>query len=153
MAESYSITAILKAKVDGLVSGFKQAEDTVNSFVKKNEKTFESFKQVGAAATAGGVAIAGGLGYAVKIAADFEAQMSVVGAISGATGDELILLSGKAREMGANTKYSASESAKAFEDLARMGWTTAEMLGGVEGNGSCFCGWNRTVGRGEHHGE
>ena len=51
---------------------------------------------------------------AIKTGADFEAAMSKVEAISGATGDDLKNLTDKAKEMGAKTKFSASESAEAF---------------------------------------
>ena len=64
-------------------------------------------------------AVITGLGIAaVKITADFDEQMSKVKAISGATGEEFDALRDKAREMGAKTKYSATESAQAFEYMS-----------------------------------
>ena len=75
-----------------------------------------------------------GLGTAaVKTAADFDSQMSKVAAISGATGDDLDALKEKAREMGAKTKFSASEAGEAFEYMAMAGWKTGDMLDGIEG--------------------
>lgn len=133
MSETYSIEAVLKAKVTDFVNGFKQAHSAANDFVKKNEKTFDSFKQVGKAATAGGLAIGAGLGGAVKIAADFEAQISKVGAISGASSKDMKSLATKAREVGASTKFSAAESAQAFEYMALAGWKTTDMLDGIDG--------------------
>ena len=79
----------------------------------------------------GAVAAAGTA--AVKTAADFESGMSKVAAISGATGSDLDALSDKAREMGAKTKFSASEAASAMEYMAMAGWKTEDMLGGIEG--------------------
>ncbi|MCD8502948.1 MAG: phage tail tape measure protein [Bacillaceae bacterium] len=70
---------------------------------------------------------------AVKIGSDFQAEMSRVQAISGATGDELEKLTEKAKEMGANTKFSASESAQALNYMAMAGWDTNQMLDGIEG--------------------
>lgn len=131
MAESYSITAVLQAKVDGLVNGFKKAESTVNDFVKKNEATFESFKKVGAAATAGGVAVAGGLAFAVSKSAEFEGAMSSVAAISGATGKDLANLTQTARDWGATTSFSATEAAEGLEYMALAGWDTQQMMGGI----------------------
>src|SRR5690606_26358877 len=86
----------------------KMAESytALSNFSKANQQTFDAFKQTGAVVTGAGAAIAAGLGGAVKIAANFEAEMSKVGAISGATGDELAVLSDKAREMGSKTKFS-----------------------------------------------
>lgn len=75
-----------------------------------------------------------GIGVAsVKTAADFESGMSKVAAISGAAGDDLDALSKKAREMGAKTKFSASEAASAMEYMAMAGWKTEDMLSGIEG--------------------
>ena len=59
--------------------------------------------------------------------------MSKVSAISGATGAELDALSDKAKEMGAKTKFSATEAASAFEYMAMAGWKTEDMLNGIEG--------------------
>lgn len=64
---------------------------------------------------------------------DFEAAMSKVGAVSGATSEDLALLTEKAKEMGANTKFSATESAEAFNYMAMAGWKTQDMIGGIEG--------------------
>lgn len=79
------------------------------------------------------VPIATALGSAVKITADFDSQMSKVKAISGATGDEFDQLRDKAREMGASTKYSATEAGQAFEYMGMAGWKTEEMLNGING--------------------
>lgn len=70
---------------------------------------------------------------AIGVAADFESAMSEVGAISGATGDDFIALSDKAKEMGEKTKFSASESAEALKYMAMAGWKTEDMLSGLEG--------------------
>lgn len=70
---------------------------------------------------------------AVKTAADFEASMSKVSAVSGATGADLDALSAKAREMGSKTKFSASEAAEAMNYMAMAGWKTEDMLSGIEG--------------------
>ena len=64
---------------------------------------------------------------------DFEAAMSQVQAISGATGSEVTKLTNKAKEMGATTKFTAEESAEAFNYMAMAGWKTEDMLSGIEG--------------------
>ena len=79
------------------------------------------------------VPIATALGGAVKVTADFDSQMSKVKAISGATGDEFDQLRDKAREMGASTKYSATEAGQAFEYMGMAGWKTEDMLNGISG--------------------
>ena len=70
---------------------------------------------------------------AVKTGADFDAAMSKVAAVSGAAGEELDALREKAREMGAKTKFSASEAAEAMNYMAMAGWKTEDMLNGIEG--------------------
>ena len=70
---------------------------------------------------------------AVKLTADFDSQMSKVSAISGATGKDFDVLRDKAREMGEKTKFSATESAQAFEYMAMAGWKPKEMLEGISG--------------------
>lgn len=63
----------------------------------------------------------------------FEASMSNVSAISGATGENLDKLSEKAKQMGATTKYTASQAADAFGYMALAGWETEDMLSGIDG--------------------
>lgn len=75
-----------------------------------------------------------GLGVAaVKTAADFDAAMSQVAAVSGASGEDLERLRKKAREMGEQTKFSAAEAAEAMNYMAMAGWKTEDMLNGIEG--------------------
>lgn len=64
---------------------------------------------------------------------DFEAAMSEVQATSGATSSELTKLTAKAKEMGATTKFTATESAEAFNYMAMAGWNAQQMTDGIEG--------------------
>lgn len=82
---------------------------------------------------AGAAGIGFGIYDAIKSYADFEKEMSAVKAISGATGAEFDMLTEKARQMGADTKFSATESAQAFEYMAMAGWKTDDMMSGIEG--------------------
>ena len=65
--------------------------------------------------------------------ANFESAMSQVKAISGATGPEFEKLTAKAKQMGATTKFTATESAEAFNYMAMAGWKTNDMMNGIEG--------------------
>lgn len=85
-------------------------------------------KMMGVTAVIGGVGVA-----AVKTAADFDSAMSQVAAVSGATGKDFDALRNKAREMGAKTKFSATEAADAMNYMAMAGWKTEDMLDGIEG--------------------
>jgi phage-related minor tail protein len=77
--------------------------------------------------------IVGAFTAAVKTTGDFDAAMSKVQAVSGATADQMELLRAKAKEMGETTKFSASESAEALNYMAMAGWKTDQMLNGLAG--------------------
>lgn len=64
---------------------------------------------------------------------NFEAAMSQVSAVSGATGSDLEKLNEKAKEMGTTTKFTATEAAEGFNYMAMAGWKTQDMLDGIEG--------------------
>ena len=72
-------------------------------------------------------------GAAVRIGKEFDESMSKVRAVSGATGEDFDKLREKAREMGAKTKFSASEAAEAMNYMAMAGWKTKDMLSGIDG--------------------
>ncbi len=100
---------------------------------KKIEAFGDSVTSAGKAVMPASMAVAGLGAAAVKTAADFDSSMSKVAAVSGATGDDLDALRDKAREMGAKTKFSASEAADAMNYMAMAGWKTEDMLEGIEG--------------------
>ena len=122
------------ADISGAQDGIKKVGDeatSLNSKLANAAKGFGKFavKAIGWASTA--VSAIGG--YVTKVGADFESAMSEVSAISGATGADLDALTQKAKEMGASTKFSASESAEAFKYMAMAGWETSDMLDGISG--------------------
>ena len=69
----------------------------------------------------------------IEVGKKFDTVMSEVEAISNANSETLEKLRDKAKEMGATTKFSASESAEAFKYMAMAGWDTEDMLNGIEG--------------------
>lgn len=74
-----------------------------------------------------------GLADTINTYKDFEAAMSQVQAISGSAQSDLTRLTAKAKEMGATTKFTAAESAEAFNYMAMAGWNAEQMMGGIEG--------------------
>lgn len=113
---------VLKPAVDG----FKAVEGVGK---KAGNAVTTGLKGFAAAATA-----VGGFGAAAaKSGMQFDATMSEVSAISGAVGDEFDALRDKALEMGAKTKFSASEAGEAMTYMAMAGWKTGDMLGSIEG--------------------
>ena len=112
------------ATTNATLAKIDEAGEKLQNIGSSVENVGKKFLPVTAAVTGLGTA-------AVKTAADFDSEMSKVSAISGATGDDFDQLRAKAREMGAKTKFSASEAASAMEYMA--GWKTSDMLNGIEG--------------------
>lgn len=71
--------------------------------------------------------------YVVEVGSSFEAGMSEVEAISGATGSELEALENKAKSLGSSTKFSATEAANAMTNMSLAGWTVHQTLSGIDG--------------------
>ena len=71
--------------------------------------------------------------YIVQVGSDFEAQMSKVASISGATAEDTAKLTEKAAEMGRTTKFTATEAGQGLEYMAMAGWKTEDMLNGLDG--------------------
>ena len=131
----------LKLDTTKFKKGFKSALSDLKVFQDKTAHTKDRLTGLSSAMTSVGSTLTKGLtlplagaGAAiVNTTATFESKMGEVGAISGATGGDLKKLSDKAKEMGATTKFSASESAEALKYMAMAGWDTQKMLEGLPG--------------------
>lgn len=111
-----SILIDTKLDTSGIQQGFNQAT-----------------KLAGTAGAAIAAALAAAGTAALKVGMDFSSGMSEVQAISGATGSDLAALTQKAKEMGATTKFSASQSAEAMKYMAMAGWNAEQMIDGLPG--------------------
>lgn len=74
-----------------------------------------------------------GASYAVDVGSNFEAAMSQVQAISGATGADLEALTAKASQLGRDTIYSATDAGNALYYMSLAGWDTKQMLDSIDG--------------------
>lgn len=108
-------------------SGIEKGLKSLGSITAKGLKA-ATVSIAGTATALGGVATA-----AVKVGSDFEAQMSRVKAISGATGEEFDDLKEQAIQLGADTAFSASQAAEGMENLAAAGFETAEIMDAMPG--------------------
>lgn len=116
------------------VSAFEERSKSMMRAGKDIEKVGKGISNTGKTLTATVTTPIMGLGIsAIKTAADFEKGMSTVQSICGASGKDLVNLSDKAREMGAKTKYSATEATEAFKYMGMAGWNTQQMVDGIEG--------------------
>ena len=116
----------LKLK-DDATSGLKKASSNF-------EKIGKSAKEVGNTFSKYITAPLTGLGaLAVKEFSDFESSMAKVKAITQATSDEMAILTAKARDLGKNTQFSATEVADAMTYMGMAGWDTTQIMDGLEG--------------------
>ena len=136
-----TITAVLELNASGFSSGIQSAQQQLKTFSDSSKSAGDRLIGLGTGMSALGSTLTKGVtlplvgigAAAVKTAADFEAAMSQVQALSGATSSELEALSNKAKEAGISTKFSATESANAFSYMALAGWDAQQMLGGLDG--------------------
>lgn len=134
MKNVFEIFARIVLDRSGFDSELDEAGRSANSFGSKLSGGLASAAKIGGAALAAATGAVIGFGTAsVKTGMDFDASMSNVAAISGATGSDLEALRDKAQEMGATTQFSASEAADAMGYMAMAGWKTGDMLDGISG--------------------
>ncbi|EOT2065924.1 phage tail tape measure protein [Staphylococcus pseudintermedius] len=142
----------LEHELEQTVDGFKRFQKEAQEAARVSNSSFgrlgqkftdigpkltsvgESMKSVGRSMSMYVTApVVAGFGLAAKKSIDFDDSMRKVKATSGATGKEFNLLRDKALEMGAKTKFSASESAEALQYMSLAGWDTKDMLNGIDG--------------------
>jgi TP901 family phage tail tape measure protein len=124
MFRAASVTKAFAANAEVQIAKVGQAWD---GFSGSSSKNLEKVGRVGLV-VGGGVALA--LGAAAYAAMNFDKQMSEVGAVAGATGDQLDQLRQAALDAGQATVFSASEAAQAEAELAKAGVSTADIIGG-----------------------
>ena len=148
-----SIGATLSLKNGNFFTNIKSAINASNNLKSSLGGSTSGMKGLGSQSTSAGniltslaskAAVAVGAFVGVRQAVDFgkdvvntgmqfEQGMANVSAISEATGGELEALSAKAKEMGANTKFSAIEAADAMSYMGMAGWNSSQMIDGIGG--------------------
>ena len=115
-------------------SDWTTVSKSLDSISKKMKTAGDSISSIGGTLTTGvTVPVVGIVGAATAVGNEFEAQMSRVQAIAGATGEELNLLTEQALQLGAQTSFSATEAAEGMENLASAGFTTEEIMEAIPG--------------------
>lgn len=148
-AQAASLAAVYRKQGMSASEALKKAwgdierdSKTTTDTVEKNwDKSFEQLKNIAKrglevirkAVTVTATSLVAVGTAATIVGSNFEEGMSKVAAISGATGADFEKLKEKAKQMGATTKFSATEAASAFEYMAMAGWKTTDMLGGIDG--------------------
>ena len=134
MAENKNIVIRLMADTASYEAAMTRAGSTARTVASGMENTGRKSALIASGMTAAGLAVAAFGVAAVKMAADFDQQMSTVQANTGATSAQLDQLRAAAIEAGASTVYSASDSADAINDLGKAGMSVTDILtGGLSG--------------------
>lgn len=134
MAENKNIVIRLMADTASYEAAMTRAGSTARTVASGMEHTGRKSALIASGMTAAGLAVAAFGVAAVKMAADFDQQMSTVQANTGATSAQMDQLRAAAIEAGASTVYSASDSADAINDLGKAGMSVTDILtGGLTG--------------------
>ena len=125
----------LESELQSLRGRQEEAAESAGTF---GERSAEAMNAAASAIAAAGIAvalkeIAGAYMECINAAGGFEETMSTVEALSGATASEIESLSVEAKRLGAETQYTAQESAEAMTYMAMAGWGTTDMLQGMSG--------------------
>lgn len=134
MAENKNIVIRLMADTASYEVAMTRAGSTARTVASGMENTGRKSALIASGMTTAGLAVAAFGVAAVKMAADFDQQMSTVQANTGATSAQMDQLRAAAIEAGASTVYSASDSADAINDLGKAGMSVTDILnGGLSG--------------------
>lgn len=130
----FDLQATISLNTDGFMSGVGQAQAAMNSLAGGTDtKSVAIGTAIGNMATQAAGALVDFGKEAMQTGMSFDSSMANVGAISGATADEMEALRAKAKEMGASTKFTATEAADAFSYMAMAGWDASQMMDGISG--------------------
>ncbi|MCY9374015.1 phage tail tape measure protein [Bacillus sp. T17B1] len=124
-----------------------QVRNDMTQMGRSSENVSKQMDLVQKASLAVGAAVAAGIGVSVKKAADFEAAMSNVKAISGATGQEFEDLKNIASKMGAETKFTAVEAAEGLQYLAMAGFSVKDQVASLPSVLNLAAASNESLGR------
>lgn len=130
MAENRNIVIRLMADTASYEAAMTRAGSTAKTVASGMENTGRKSALIANGMTAAGLAVAAFGVASVKMAADFDQQMSTVQANTGATSAQMDQLRAAAIEAGASTVYSASDSADAINDLGKAGMSVTDILNG-----------------------
>lgn len=151
MASTEGVNIVISGDSSQLVRSVKEAQSALASMKNRKidiaVKITDGIQEAGAKIesifgrifkniTAGVGAVVGAIGMITKsalaIGGGFEAQMTAVSVISGATGESLEKLTKKAREMGATLPISAKDAAMAMTVLAQRGNNAEQIYNTVD---------------------
>lgn len=125
----------LETEMQGLKGRQEEAAEAARTFGTEAAGAMEAISSALAAAGAAAALkeIADAYMECISVAGAYEETMSTVEALSGAGANEMGQLSAEAKRLGAETQFTAQESAEAMTYMAMAGWETTDMLQGMDG--------------------
>ena len=137
-AMAKGLKTVVSLSLKGLVTGLTKVGSVAKDAAAKiasglGNAAVTAVKGLTTALGAAAAAVGGIVTASINVGKSFEAGMSSVASISGATGEDFEALKAKAKEMGATTAFSATEAASAMEYMAMAGWKTEDMVSGIDG--------------------
>ncbi|MFW6031046.1 MAG: phage tail tape measure protein [Myxococcota bacterium] len=139
----FTVEAVLKAR-DRLTRPIARMSSKFGRFARKAERAMapvnrmvgqigRGLRKVGIAAGIAGAAVAGVASKVIGVGSEFEQAITDVGAVGLKTRDQIAALEEKAKQLGATTKFSATEAARGMELMAKAGFSTEDILSGIDG--------------------
>lgn len=137
-----SAVGYLDLDISGFLKGLESAQSKASKETKNIATTIgtnlssvgKNIASVGTTLSKGITTPIVGVGTAiVKMSSDFEAAMSKVQAISGASSEDFNMLKTEAQRLGATTAWSASEVAEGMTEMAKAGWSSQQIMDGMSG--------------------
>jgi len=139
--KSYAQMQRVEQALQGVNHQIEQQSNKWNMLGRRASEAGQKMQDFGGRAQAAGssiatsfgaatLAVGAGLGMATKKSMDFEAQLSSIKALTGASGDEMKKMRDLAMDMGSKTKYSSLEAAEGIEELLKAGLTPAQVQAG-----------------------
>lgn len=134
-----TISVALRADTSGYVRGLATASGATRKFGdeadRAHAKARSGWESFGSVVKKAGLGLAVGFvaftAKAISSSVDFEKRISAIGAVSGASGAQMDQMRAKALQLGADTVFSASDAARAMEELVKAGIPVAGVLGGA----------------------
>jgi len=135
-AVAVHVGAVFNVRSGRALAGLRKLGNGFRRLQRRASKIKGALRGFGSSLTrlaTGGIFASVGLGFAFRSAAQFESQMSKVQAVVEVAGGSMEGMEAKAKSLGATTVFSATQAAEGMELMARAGFETGEILGGIDG--------------------
>ena len=131
-----AVIALGKGLADCAKAGISQFTEGMGTIGNVADKVFDVFRDVGSEVKDAFENITDmdlDLGSIIEQCVEFEGTITKAGVAAEAAGNDFGKLESKARELGATSRYSATDVATAMDELATAGWSVEDILTGIDG--------------------